>query len=157
MLQILPSILTPHSLTFLSNFPFEGSRGNDSFLIERRHTHVKDLKHVWHESQHGWNLSHMCYHTSSMWSYNPLVCIIICWFNLHHRPPGILDRSHVFYVHCMGIKKVYTEVFKYFNLVWHVFVGLETTVKQIEKDKKKNKTSQTFHCDQKLISYFNHK
>lgn len=75
MLQILPSILTPHSLTFLSNFPFEGSRGNDSFLIERRHTHVKDLKHVWHESQHGWNLSHMCYHTSSMWSYNPLVCI----------------------------------------------------------------------------------
>ena len=43
MLQILPSILTPHSLTFLSNFPFEGSRGNDSFLIERRHTHVKDL------------------------------------------------------------------------------------------------------------------
>ena len=46
MLQILPSILTPHSLTFLSNFPFEGSRGNDSFLIERRHTHVKDLKHL---------------------------------------------------------------------------------------------------------------
>lgn len=43
MLQILPSILTPHSLTFLSNFPFEGSWGNDSFLIERRHTHVKDL------------------------------------------------------------------------------------------------------------------
>ena len=39
----------------------------------------------------------------------------------------------------MGIKKVYTEVFKYLNLVWHVFVGLETTVKQIEKDKKKKK------------------
>ena len=56
----------------------------------------------------------------------------------------------------MGIKKVYTEVFKYFNLVCHVFVGLETTVKQIEKDKK-NKTSQACHCDQKLISYFNHK